>query len=109
MMKDIGCAVSVLYVEARSGCSAALFSSSSLFIRRVGMDGDTVPPVTVATFPSVAQNATPRPLALTGIEPDEHQMGDFALPNPSTKGGACPLDPSRFQRGKGVFLLLLTP
>jgi hypothetical protein len=36
-------------------------------------------------------------------------MGDFALPNPSTKGRACPLDPSRLQRGKGAFLLPLDP
>lgn len=53
--------------------------------------------------------ASPQPLALTGIKPDQHQMGDFALPNPSTKGRACPLEPSRLQRGEGAFCAPLDP
>ena len=35
-------------------------------------------------------------------------MGDFALPNPPTRGVPVPFEPSRFQRGKGAFLLPLT-
>lgn len=63
----------------------------------------------LARGPLRAPVASPKPLALTGIEPDHRQMGDVALPNPSTIGRACPLDPSRLQRGKGAFLLPLNP
>ena len=49
--------------------------------------------------------------------PDQHPRGDFALPDspakaelpPSTKGRACPLRPSRLQRGKGAFCAPLDP
>lgn len=70
--------------------------------------GSPQPNVWPLNHQSVSLRAPRHPMA--NLSRLDHDQGDFALPwNPSTMARACPLDPSRFQRGNGSVPAPLDP